>query len=134
MLKSRKPLIFSLILLAAVAIAIMYWFMQRSDRVQAEGQWTLSSGDAGCYTGLRFMENPAVSGGAVSIEETSGNSIQTSYGSYEYDGDDQLLIRLTNPEAPAFPVTIGRNGNELSAKFKIKDEERACSYTLTDSK
>lgn len=132
--KSRKALISLLILLAVAAMAIIYGFMQRSDRVQAEGRWALSSGDTGCFTVIRFMENPGTSGGAVSVEKTSGSLVQMSYGSYEYDGNDQLLIHLTNPEAPVFPVTLGRNGNELSAAFKINDEETACSYTLTDPK
>lgn len=44
MSKSRKALIYLLILLAVVAMAIVYWFTQRSDRVQANGQWALSPG------------------------------------------------------------------------------------------
>ncbi|WNS40804.1 hypothetical protein [Paenibacillus sp. MMS20-IR301] len=128
--KSRKTLIFMLILLAVAAAAVIYWFMQHSDRIQAEGKWALTSGDTGCFTGIRFMNNPAASGGAVSIEATSGSLVQMSYGSYEYDGDNQILITLANSDVPAFPVTLGRNGNELSATFKLKDEEAVCSYTL----
>lgn len=93
----KKLIIIVPVLIVLIAALGWYGYTKRSGTAaDIEGRWALSSGDTGCYTTVRFVANPATSGGAVSIEETSGNVVQMSYGNYSTGKNQSLEVQLTN--------------------------------------
>lgn len=120
-----------LIALAIVVVAglFTYGFIQRSGQIEVEGRWALSSGDEGCYTGFRFMKNPVNGGGGVSTEATNGNVVEMSYGTYSFEKDDTIDIKITNRDTPPFQVNTGRSGDTLTLKYDVDCKPVVCSYT-----
>lgn len=127
-MKKWKYLIALAVLL--IAAAFTYGFMKRSGQTEVDGRWALSSGDEGCYTGVRFMKNPVNGGGGVSTEATNGNVVEMSYGTYSYEKDDTLEIKITNRDTPPYKVNASRTEDTLTLKYNVEGKPAVCSYTL----
>ncbi|WP_340023153.1 hypothetical protein MHI24_29745 [Paenibacillus sp. FSL K6-1096] len=127
-MKKWKYLIALAVLL--VAAVSTYGFMKRSGQTEVEGRWALSSGSEGCYTGFRFMKNPVNGGGGVSTEATNGNVVEMSYGTYSYEKDDTIEIKITNRDAQPFQINASRSEDTLTLKYDVEGKQAVCSYTL----
>lgn len=127
-MKKWKYLIALAVLL--IAAVFTYGFIKRSGQAEVDGRWALSSGDEGCYTGFRFMKNPVNGGGGVSIEATSGNVVEMSYGTYSYEKDDTIKVQITNRDTPPFQVNASRTEDTLTLKYDVGGKQAVCSYTL----
>ncbi|MEK5032665.1 hypothetical protein MKY96_14520 [Paenibacillus sp. FSL R7-0302] len=129
----KKLIIIVPVLIVLIAALGWYGYTKRSGTAaDIEGRWALSSGDTGCYTTVRFVANPATSGGAVSIEETSGNVVQMSYGNYSTGKNQSLEVQLTNPEAPAFSVEAERKDEVLTLQYDIQGTPSSCTYKVKE--
>ncbi|WP_339224684.1 hypothetical protein [Paenibacillus sp. FSL H8-0332] len=121
------------VLIVLIAALGWYGYTKRSGiAADIEGRWALSSGDAGCYTTVRFVATPATSGGAVSIEETNGNVVQMSYGNYSTGKNKSLEVQLTNREAQAFSVEAARKDEVLTLQYDIQGIPSSCTYKVKD--
>lgn len=124
-----------LIALAVILIAVVftYGFIKRSGQAEVEGRWAFSSGDEGCYTGFRFMKNPVNGGGGVSIEATNGNVVEMSYGTYSFEKNDTIEIKITNRDTQTFQVNAARTEDTLTLKYDVEGKQAVCSYTLKNT-
>ncbi|GGG01921.1 hypothetical protein [Paenibacillus aceti] len=68
----------------------------KSPELKLEGNWELvaDSSSAGCFSRLKFLENPASKQDPISVHETSGDTTKMWIGEYEWEGDDLREIRI----------------------------------------
>lgn len=100
-----------------------------AEELKLEGNWKLVSGSqsSGCFSEMRFFENPHSNRDPLSVHETIGDINKTWYGEYEKEGNDFRVI-FHEPKAEHFLMTAERNGNELKLQYEWKSAKQVCSY------
>ncbi|MFD0717046.1 hypothetical protein [Paenibacillus sp. GCM10027626] len=99
--------------------------------LELEGDWKLAEGNQspGCFSELRFFDNPASDRDPLSVHETMDNVTKTWYGEYEKEGGNIRVI-FHEPKAEPFIMAADRSGNELKLQYEWKSEDLVCSYQL----
>lgn len=97
--------------------------------LKIEGKWKLAADaeSSGCFSELKFLEDPTRNKAPVSVHETTGNITQIWFGVYELKGNT-IQIELYEPEANAFTMTAKSSADKLKLDYKWKSEELVCSY------
>jgi len=96
------------------------------------GSWELvdDSLSLGCFSDLKFLDNPVSKRDPVSVHETTGDTTKIWIGEYEMEGND-IRVMLHEPQADPFIMTPDYNGNELKLQYEWNQANLVCSYKIS---
>ncbi|MCJ8011008.1 hypothetical protein MUG84_04530 [Paenibacillus sp. KQZ6P-2] len=100
-----------------------------AEELKLEGDWKLTGGSkaSGCFSEMKFFENPESNKDPLYVHETTGDLTKTWYGEYE-KAENDIRVIFNEPKAEPFIMAADRNGNELKLSYEWKSANLVCSY------
>ncbi|OZB92433.1 hypothetical protein CJP46_26340 [Paenibacillus sp. XY044] len=103
---------------------------EKNERLNLKGSWKLaeeSQSSPGCFSAMKFLDDPTSDRDPISVHETTGNFTQIWFGLFEKNGSD-IRVMLQEPEAEPFVMAAKRDGDELNLQYEWKASPLVCTY------
>jgi len=117
-----------IVVIAAAGFGGYAWYKRNAGLLPyLDGRWKLDQAAEGCFTTVRFMNNPLGNNGGVSLETTSDRVVKLHYGTYTKKSSG-ITVALTNPEMPPFGILPELQEDALRLTYHWEGADYTCIY------